>query len=262
MPAKAKIDEAIVLKLREAVCRSVTLHPQGTDRYRVLTPFTFPDGDRFCPVLVKTGSKWTFTDDGSTFMRITYRINDDSILAGTRGKVIEQAIQSFGLTNTGGILSLPVAGADFGSALYGFTQAVLRISDGALWNQQKPKSLFAEEFKRIIKEAVADQTELQFNWYDSVLDPKQVYLVDCKISARVPLFVFGVPNDAKCDSATIVIQNYRKKAVRFHGVVIYESQVDITRKNVARLTDVADKQFASLPAAVDLKDYLNNSMSF
>ncbi len=256
MPTKDIANDTIVSKLREAICRSVTLFEQGKDRYRVLTPFAFPDGDRFCPILMKTGSKWSFTDDGSTFMRITYRINDDSILAGTRGKVIEQAIQSFGLSNTGGVLSIPVTDADFGSALYGFTQAILRISDVALWNKHNPKSSFAEEFKKTIKEAVAAQNEYQFNWSDKLLDPKQVYPVDCRISARVPLFIFGVHNEAKCDSATIVIQHYRKKIDRFNTVVIYESQEEIGRKNVARLTDVADKQFASLPTAVDLKGYL------
>ncbi len=262
MPTKPITNDMIVSMLREAVCRSVAIFEQGKDRYRVLTPFTFPDGDRFCPILQKTGSKWSFSDDGSTFMRMTYRINDDSIMAGTRGKIIEQAIQSFGLTNTGGVLAITVNGGDFGSALYGFTQAVLRISDVALWNKQNPKSSFVEEFKQTIKDAVAAQSEYQFNWSDKLLDPKQVYPVDCRIAARLPLFIFGVHNEAKCDSATIVIQHYRKKIERFNTVVIYESQEEIGRKNVARLTDVADKQFASLPTAVDLKDYLYNSVAF
>jgi len=132
MPTQSVTNDEIVSMLRESVCRSVTIFEQGKDRYRILTPFTFSDGDRFCPILYKTGPKWSFSDDGSTFMRMTYRINDDSIMAGTRGKIIEQAIQSFGLTNTGGVLAITVNGVDFGSALYGFTQAVLRISDVAL----------------------------------------------------------------------------------------------------------------------------------
>ncbi len=257
MPLIMSSDSFIISQLREAVCGSVKLFEQGKDRYRILTPFAFHDGDRFCPVLKKVGARWIYTDDGSTFMRLAYRLSDDFIMSGARGRIIEQALLGFGLTNVGGVLSLVVDGDDFGSALYGFTQAILRISDVTLWNKQSPKSTFAEDFQKTVRGAVPTGVGLEFNWSDKIIDPKKHYTVDCRLAAQVPVFMFGVQNDEKCDSATIVIQHYRRINQRFSGVIIYESQEEIGRKHVARLSDVADKQFSSLPTPDGLREYLD-----
>lgn len=41
---------------------------EGTNKYRIFTPFTFNDGDGFVIVLKLLNNKWILTDEGNTLM--------------------------------------------------------------------------------------------------------------------------------------------------------------------------------------------------
>lgn len=64
-------------------------------------------------------------------------------------------------------------------------------------------------------------------------------------SAR-PLFIFGVPSEAKAKLATIVIQHFQKHGFQFRSLIAYADMTALPRRDVARLTTAANDQVASL----------------
>jgi hypothetical protein len=102
---------------------------EGYNRYRIVTPFLLEDGDHLVIVLKNTQSKWSLTDEGHTFMHLTYDMEEKDIRQGTRNKIIENALSMFQVENKNGELILPIANENFGDALYSFVQALLKIND-------------------------------------------------------------------------------------------------------------------------------------
>jgi len=78
--------------LREKVSESVSLHQEGVDRFRVLSPFVLDDGDHLSIVLRRENGGWVLSDEGSTFMHLTYSISETDLQRGTRQKIISNAL--------------------------------------------------------------------------------------------------------------------------------------------------------------------------
>jgi len=65
----------IAIDFKEKVSEAVRLYEEEVNRYRVFTPFTFDDGDGFSIVLLKNGNGWVITDEGHTFMHMSYEMD-------------------------------------------------------------------------------------------------------------------------------------------------------------------------------------------
>ena len=63
------------------------------DRYQVFTPFLFDDGDHLVIVLKRNNSHWVLSDEGHTYMHLTYRTGREG--SPTRDKA-EDYYQCFG----------------------------------------------------------------------------------------------------------------------------------------------------------------------
>src|SRR4051794_17427994 len=114
---------------RSKLVDRLSLEPEGVGRFRVLTPFLFEDGDHLSIVLKREGERWVISDEGNTFMRLTYRLEERNLFSGTRQRIIDDALSLFGLDDRDGELLISVPGDSFGDALYSFVQGILRISD-------------------------------------------------------------------------------------------------------------------------------------
>jgi hypothetical protein len=68
--------ETIETDFKQKVCEQVRLLPEGVDRYRVFTPFMFDDGDHWALVLRHERKGWILSDEGHTYMHLTYEIDE------------------------------------------------------------------------------------------------------------------------------------------------------------------------------------------
>ncbi|MCH8343502.1 MAG: DUF1828 domain-containing protein [Planctomycetes bacterium] len=250
--------EDIIRSFRQKVCKEIELEGEGLNRYIVYTPFMFDDGDHFVIVLREQEGRWVLTDEGHTFLHLSYGGPD--LTRGTRGKVIDQTLDTYRVANESGELRLTVPNGAYGDALFSFVQAISRIASTALWTRERVESTFRDDFRELLEATVAKEW-LTFEYIDPEIDPEGNYPVDCRINGRTrQCFIFAVANTDQCRNATITVYHYERHARVFSSFVVFEDQTSINRRALAQLSDVVGRQFASLAAKDRITDYLTKEV--
>ena len=249
---------AVIDDFRDKVCGEIALESAGLDRYVIHTPFQFDDGDHYVIVLRREGNAWLLTDEAHTFMHLSY--GDVDVSQGGRGRLVDDALTTYGLERRSSELLITVPEGRFGDALFSMIQGLDRITSAALWTRDRVRSTFREDFRAMMEQTVpADR--LSFDYNDATLDPDGLYTVDCRINGgERPWFLFAVPHDARCREATITIYHYEKCGYRFRSVAVFREQEEINRRALAMLTNVVDRQFASLGARDRITEYVRGTV--
>ena len=253
--------ETIEQDFRRKVCAQVRLESEGTGRYRVFTPFLFDDGDHLSIVLKSEAGRWVLSDEGHTYMHLTYDLDERSLYRGTRQQIITNALSAFTVQDREGELVLTVPDGRYGDALFDFVQALLKITDVTYLSRERVKSTFMEDFRAFMEEQVPE-TRRQFDWYHPRNDPEGKYVVDCRINGRArPIFVHALLNDNRTRDATITLLQFERWEIPFRSVSVFENQEEISRKVLARFSDVCGKQYSSLAANKDrIARYLQEAL--
>lgn len=252
---------AIERDFKEKVCASLRLASEGMERYRVFTPFLFEDGDHLAVILKKEKKHWVLTDEGHTYMHLTYDIDEKDFQRGQRQTIITNALSAFAVEDREGELLLKIKENRYGDALYSFVQALLKISDVGYLSRERVRSTFLEDFREFIEKHVPSNRR-KFDWHDPKHDPEGKYAVDCHINGMVrPLVVYALTGDDKVRDATIGLLQFERWGFNFRALGIFEDQEEINRKVLARFSDVCEKQFSSLTANTErIQKYLEEAM--
>jgi hypothetical protein len=77
-----------------------------------------------------------------------------------------------------------------------------------------------------------------------------------------PLFIYAISGDDKARDATINLLQFERWNISNHSIAIFENQEEISRKVLARLSDVFEKQFSSLELNKDrIVKYLDSELA-
>ena len=226
----------------DSISTEIELVPDGRDRFYVYTPFRFNDGDHISIILKKESEGWILSDEGHTYMHLTYDIDEQQLFRGIRQDIISKALSSFGVEDRDGELILEIRGTGYGNALYAFAQALLKIT-GVTSISWKPahRKTFMSEFKDMMY-SVASKDRIELDWFHQEHDPNGSYKVDCRINGmRTPLFVYALSTDKKVNQATITLYKFKTwKIPDFHSVGIIQDQTKVSGKSIDYFRAVAD----------------------
>jgi hypothetical protein len=250
---------------KRRVCEKIDLQQEGEGRFLVVSPFRFNDGDHYGIVLKKENENWILTDEASTLMHLSYQMEDEDFESGSRAEIIEDSLEGLSVQNRQGELVIPVSEDRFGDALFSFVQAITKITDVSYLSRERVRSTFLEDFRAFMRATVPGD-RLSFDWTDDSHDKAQKYPVDARVNHMVkPLFVYALPSDERVKDATISLLTFEKWGIPFRSMAIFEDQSTISRKTLAKFTDVNEKAYSSLednkPRIADyLKRILSNEL--
>ena len=240
--------EDIERAFRDSVCEGVELASVGIDRYLVHVPFTFEDGDHYVVLLKRDNGQWVLTDEGHTFMHVSYDVPEFD--RGTRRSIIDRVLAGLGLEDQQGELRLRIPEERYGDALFSYLQAITRITDVSFLTRERVRTTFVEDFRELVQEATVNR-EVRFEYFHPIHDPERRYPVDARVngSAARQILMFAISNDDQCRDATITLYRWESWGERFHPIAIFRDQTEINRVVLARFSDVAEKQFSTLETA-------------
>lgn len=252
-----KIDN-IKSEIRSAINSEIELMEEGKNRFRVFSPFIFEDGDQFSVLLKADGKKWYLSDEGHTYMHLSYDIDVKDFEKGSRQKILSNILSGYDVVDKDGELIMFIDNEQYGNSLFSYLQALTKISDLNFLSREIVKSTFYDDFSGFIKSFVPGN-RLKESYIEKEFDPNGVYPVDFRINQlNKPIYLFGIQNESKCKDVTISILQYEKWGVPFHPIAVFEDQQRINRKVLARFSDVVDKQFSNL---FSNKERINNYIS-
>jgi hypothetical protein len=236
----------ITQEFRQRVSDQINLEPEGVDRFAIITPFRFEDGDHYDIALKREGDSWIITDEASTLGHLSYWLDDKALESGNRKEIVSNALSVFSVENRNGELVIPVSNGGFGDALFNFLQALTKVTDISFLSRELVRSTFLEDFRQLMRQTVPPE-RLEFDWHDPKHDPNVLYPVDCRVnSMKRPLLVFALQSEEKVNVANIDILMFEKWGIPFQSLAIYEDMEALPYKPVARFTDVVEKAYSNL----------------
>lgn len=257
--------------LKRAVCSSLCADVQVIERsdgyFFVDTPFEFGDGDHyslFMKFLPSGGVR--ITDRGTTFMRMSYLNDLAKFRDGSRGRLLEQVLTTAGLENEDGEIYVDVSGEQLGTSLVRFGQALTRVHDLTFLNKTRVASTFYEDLREQVQGIVGAEDVIE-NYIVPGVPMAEAYPVDLFVKGeRSPLYIFGVPDQAKARLATIIIQYLRlhlnadHSRQRFKSLVVFQDQASIPHKDRGRLINVASMMVNTLEARDEMRFKLEDAI--
>lgn len=248
--------------LYQQLCEELRVHQCAEGELMVDTQFRFPDGDTFPIHLSECGDgdcRLRFSDEGDTFMRISYEHDVDSFFKGTRGVLLEHILSEGGVEWEEGALTVRTSQEGLAEALFRFGQALTRVYDLTL-STCTSRPAAASTFYGNLFDLLclcAGSENVQRN-YSPDVPHAESYLVDYRVDSlnAEPLFVFGVDNVDKVRLTTVKLAHLRRHKVIFAPLAIFKNRSEIPAEDVSRLVDIGGASMPTVDSDGDVKQMI------
>jgi hypothetical protein len=213
---------------------------------QVLAPLYHEDGDMvdvYLDLPQSPNGLIRISDHGMTLMRLSYSYEIDTP---TKRRVLERILSENGVSESQGRLYMEAAPKHVYPSLLQFAQTVAKVSNMRMFKREVIQNLFYETLNDFVLTAL------------SAYRPQAHYLPipdrdDLDVDWRFPLqnrdiYLYGVRDAAKARLVGLTCLEYQKMEIPFRSVIIHEDfENGLSKKDQRRITNIADKQFATFP---------------
>jgi hypothetical protein len=242
--------DSLQLKFRTSVCSQIELEPLGIGEYLVHTGCTYSDGDEFHIVLLTKDEKWTLSDEGHTFMWLSY---EDYKMTKPREDLLNKIIRSNSVELDGDVIKVEFLQDESGAALYSLIQAIMQVSDLRMLSVDRVMNTFLDDMTSHLRSSeFADRCRFG----EQIKTPKGTYSTDVLIDGDVPIVMLGVTNVLRCKEAMITILGLTESGGKYKFIVVIDEETSIPNMDRARLMNRADRPIIGIDA--DSMDRMEN----
>ncbi len=210
---------------------------------QVIAPLFHEDGDMVdIFVDLADGDKpMRLSDHGMTLMRLSYSYEIDSP---AKRKILDRILSENGIKDERGRFVMDTAHETIYTDMLQFAQAIAKVSSMQAFKREVVQSLFYEQLGSYVESVLAPY--LPQPRYMPIQERDDLE-VDWKFTLRVDIFLFGVKDDSRARLAALACREFQIKGIPFRSVIVHQDfESGLTKKDQARITNVADKQFTSL----------------
>ncbi|MCL4555115.1 MAG: DUF1828 domain-containing protein [Actinobacteria bacterium] len=211
---------------------------------QLVAPLYHEDGDMidiFLEESLADPSRIRVSDYGMTLMRLSYSYD---LNTPNKERLFQRILAENGVQFENGNIFLETSPTHLYPAILQFAQVVGKVSNMRMYRRETVQSLFYEMLAEFVEESLGE-----FHPSERILPiPERDDLeVDFEFDIRPhPIYLFGVKDATKARLATISMLEFQKQQLAFKGYVVHEDFDGLPKKDRARITSAADKQFVSL----------------
>jgi len=224
----------------------VTFRERRPGVLQVIAPLYHEDGDMvdlFLDSPRSPGAPIRITDHGMTLMRLSYSYEIDTP---TKRKILDRILSENGVSESQGRLFLETTPERIYPALLQFAQTVAKVSNMQVFKREIVQNLFYEALNDFVASSLTSYRP-QANFQP--LPERDDLDVDWRFPlATRDIYLYGVRDGAKARLVGLTCLEFQKANVPFRSVLIHEDfENEMSKKDQRRITNIADKQFATLP---------------
>lgn len=248
-------------EIKKDICEEISLAQINTNKFRVITPFQFDDGDHIKIILKKVGADWVLTDEGHTLMHLNYYLDEDRLLEGNRERIIFETIENLSLKYDQGRIFSKIDEKSIGNKLFKLIQGIIQIDDVMYISREQDTYPFLEDVKSFIYRSIAGE-HITENWTHPQLDPEKEFIVDFKINGmNTPLFIFRLSNEYRVLKAAITLYEFNRIKFPNQSIGIYRDLDKISPKNKKKFSRLCNAEFTNFYDQQDgIIDYFNSTL--
>jgi hypothetical protein len=212
---------------------------------QVMAPLFHEDGDMveiFLDLPNSHDAPICISDHGMTLMRLSYSYDVDTP---TKRRILDRILSENGINEESGRLSIEAMPESLYPTLLQFAQTVVKVSNMQVFKREVIQSLFYETLNDFVSNSLVRY------------QPKQDYIPipsrdDLEVDWNFPIrprsiFLYGVKDSGKARLAALACREFQIAHVPFRSVIVHEDfENGLSKKDQARITNAADKQFTSL----------------
>ena len=231
---------ALENRFKTSVCSNIELEALGVGEYLVHTGFTYSDGDEFHIVLDTKGERWSLSDEGHTFMWLSY---EEFNWTETREDLLRRIISSNSVELNQDEIAIGFSPDDAGPALYSLIQAIMQVSDLRIMSTDRVANTLIEDLKEWFTSSKFSE---RCRFGQEIRTSKGSYSTDILIDGRTPIVVLGITNVLRCKEAMITMLGLSEASLNYKFLIIIDEGADIPQKEESRAINRADRPIKGL----------------
>ncbi|MDQ6701223.1 MAG: DUF1828 domain-containing protein [Acidobacteriota bacterium] len=212
---------------------------------QVLAPLFHEDGDMidvFIDLPTSENQRVRLSDHGMTLMRLSYSYEIDTP---PRRKILDRILSENGVLEDRGRLFIETTPVHLYPTLLQFAQTIAKVSNMQSFKREVIQSLFYDTLDDYVRNnliryhptahylPIPSRDDLEVDWR-------------LKTQPR-DIFLYGVKDNSKARLAALTCREFQISKISFRSVIVHEDfENGLSKKDQARITSAADKQFTSL----------------